>query len=69
MTIAKDIQAKYLDDIIGRYEVESILGIRPRTFTRFLADGRLPDPVKTLGDGTKLWLRQDIEAWYYTKKP
>jgi predicted DNA-binding transcriptional regulator AlpA len=50
-----------LDDIIGRIEAEEILGVRPRTFSRLLAEGNLPAPVKTLGDGTRLWLRPEIE--------
>lgn len=51
-----------IDDVIGRIEAEDILGVRPRTFARYLADGKLPQPVKTLADGTMLWLRSDLEA-------
>ena len=56
-----------LDDIIGRIEVETILGIRPRTFSRLLAEAKLPKPMKTLADGTMLWHRLDIEAYGKTR--
>lgn len=56
------VQVVDLDELIGRVEAEAVLGVRPRTFARYLADGKLPKPVKTLADGTMLWLRPQLEA-------
>lgn len=57
-----------IHDIVGRIEAEEIVGVRPRTFARLLAEGKLPFPIRTLKDGTRLWAREDIEVYAATRE-
>jgi len=49
--------------LVGAPVVATLLGVSVRTVNRWVAEGELPPPIKTPGNGVRMWRRRDIEQW------
>ena len=50
-------------DLVGPGEVAEILGVEPTRVPRYYREGKLPEPVATVGNGKRrIWLRSEVMA-------